>query len=72
MSKIVKGVMPDMSKIRAECAPLVRALLEEGLASEPAARPSFAQLAQRLCPLDAFLAKHIPSAQVCDSVRMCA
>jgi hypothetical protein len=64
MSRIVKGIMPDMSKIRAECAPLVRSFLEEGLASEPAARPSFAQLAQRFCPLDSFLSKHIPSAQV--------
>jgi len=64
MSHIVRGKGPDLSKVRADCSLLLRAFLEEGMALEPARRPSFAELAQRFCSLDSFLAQHMRSAQV--------
>ena len=53
---------PDTSIIRGDCPPLLRAFVLEGVDFDPARRPSFAELAHRFCPLDAFLAKHLESA----------
>ena len=48
-----------MRLVRKDCSPVLQALMHEGIAFEPEHRPSFAELAQRFCPLDVFLAKHL-------------
>ena len=53
---------PDTSKIRVDCPLLLRAFVLEGIDFDPAHRPTFAELAHRFCPLDAFLAKHLEMA----------
>ena len=50
---------PDTSLMRDDCPPLLRAFVAEGIEFDPALRPSFAELARRFCPLDAFLAKQL-------------
>ena len=50
---------PNMRLVRKDCSPVLQALMHEGIAFEPEHRPSFAELAQRFCPLDVFLAKHL-------------
>ena len=59
MHTICNRGKPNMRQVRSDCPPVLKAFMDEGIAFEPERRPTFAELAQRFCPLDVFLAKHL-------------
>ena len=66
MNKIIylKQLPTDTTPLPEDSPLLLRMALQDCLNWEPSRRPSFAQLVQRLEPLECFLAQHMQNAQV--------